>query len=315
MAGQVWAVAELGGYMYSDNLSSKLRKAVQPQVKFRQFANVKDAALQAKKKGDKYHWDIYGNVQTQGTKLAEGTAIPKTNFRISQGTMSVDEYGNSVPYTSKLDDLSEHPLTQVINGALKDDAKKAFDYAAHDQFNATVLRAIPTAGTDTSALTLYTNGTVTGTNNVALGREHIKTLADELMKERNIPPYMADDYIALGRPKAFRKLKNDLEDVNKYVDEGFRLIRNGEVGRYENFRFIEQTNIPSAAWTNSKSDQVYFFGDDTVAEGIVIPEEMRGAIPGDFGRDKGVAWYYLGGFGIVHTDPTQARIIKWDSAA
>lgn len=315
MAGQVWAVADEGGYMYAPNLSSKLRKAVQPQVKFRQFASVKDAALQAKKKGDKFHWDIYGNVLTQGTKLTEGTAMPKTNFKIAQGTMSIDEYGNSIPYTSKLDDLSEHPLTEVINGALKDDAKKVFDKAAYDQFNATVLRVIPTAGTDTSALTLYTNGTVTGTNNVALGREHIKTLADELMKERDIPPYMADDYIALGRPKAFRKLKNDLEDVNKYVDEGFRLIRNGEVGRYENFRFVEQTNIASQAWTNGKSDQVFFFGDDTVAEGIVIPEEMRGAIPGDFGRDKGVAWYYLGGFGIVHAQPTQGRIIKWDSQA
>ena len=30
--------------------------------------------------------------------------------------------------------------------------------------------------------------------------------------------------------------------------------------------------------------------EDTVAEAIAIPEEMRGKIPTDFGRSKGVAW-------------------------
>jgi hypothetical protein len=42
---------------------------------------------------------------------------------------------------------------------------------------------------------------------------------------------------------------------------------------------------------------------------------MRGKIPGDFGRDRGIAWYYLGGFGIVHTQAAQSRIVIWDSAA
>jgi hypothetical protein len=65
---------------------------------------------------------------------------------------------------------------------------------------------------------------------------------------------------------------------------------------------------------------VFFFGDDTVAEAIAVMEEMRGKIPGDYGRSKGVAWYYLGGFGLVHqldsgTSSLNARILKWDSAA
>ena len=35
MAGQIWGVNTLGGFMYSDNLSKVLRNAVQPLVKFR----------------------------------------------------------------------------------------------------------------------------------------------------------------------------------------------------------------------------------------------------------------------------------------
>lgn len=314
MAGQIWVTNSLGGYMYSETLSKVLRYAVQPSVKFRQFADVKDAAVQGKGKGDTFHWNVYSDVASQGTILTETSTMPETNFTISQGTMTITEYGNSVPYTGKLDDLSVHPVKEVINKVLKNDAKKAFDIAAHAQFNATPLRVVPTAGTSTTALTLTTNGTATLTNNIALGKAHVKLIVD-LMKERNIPPYMADDYVSVAWPSTLRDLKNDLEAIKLYTETGFGMILNGEIGRYENTRFVEQTNIAKSAWSNAKSGWAFFFGDDTVAEGIAVPEEMRGKIPGDYGRSRGIAWYYLGGFGIVQTAAAQARIVKWDSAA
>lgn len=106
---------------------------------------------------------------------------------------------------------------------------------------------------------------------------------------------MADDYCAIAHPTTFRKLKNDLEAIHQYVETGFRMILNGETGRYEGVRFVEQTNIAKQAWTaGNNSNFAFFFGDDTVAEAIAIPEEMRGRIPTDFGRSRGIAWYYLG---------------------
>jgi N4-gp56 family major capsid protein len=306
--------------MWSPNLSKVLRFALQPLCKFRQFADIKDAAVQGKGKGDTFHWNVYSDVATAGTTLTEGTALPQTNFTITQGTMTITEYGNSVPFSSKLDDLSEHPVREVIQKVLKNDAKKAFDKAAEAQFALTPLRVIPTAGTDTAAVTLYTNGTVTGTNNVQMHNDHVKNIVD-LMKERSIPPYEGDDYFAIAHPTTLRTFKNDLEQLHKYVSEGFTMIANGEVGRYESTRFVEQTNILKGAarngtsWSNGKSNWAYFFGADTVAEGISVPEEMRGMIPQDYGRSRGIAWYYLGGFGLVQTQAAQARVVLWDSAA
>lgn len=314
MAGQLWATDSEGGYMYSDRLSKVLRYAVQPLVKFRQFADVKDAAGQGKGKGDVYHWNIYSDVANQGAAIIETNTMPETNFTITQGTLTMTEHGNSVPYTGKLDDLSEHSVTEVIDKVLKNDAKKAFDIASHAQFDLTPLRVVPTSGTATDSVALTTNGTATETNGVGMGKDHVKAIVD-LMKERNIPPYMGDDYGCLGHPSTFRKLKNDLESVHQYTPEGFRMILNGEIGRYENARFFEQTNIAKAGFASAKSNWAYYFGGDTVAEAIVIPEEMRGKIPSDYGRSRGIAWYYLGGFGIVHTAAAQARIVKWDSAA
>lgn len=331
---QVWAVNSLGGYMYSNNLSKVLRHAVQPGVKFRQFADIKDAAVQGKKKGETFHWNVYSDVTTRGTKLVETNTMPVTNFTITQGTMTVTEYGNSVPYTSKLDNLSEQPVKEIINKVLKNDAKKAFDIAAWQQFDATPLRVAPAAGTATDSIVLTTNGTCATANNVAMGKDHVKAIVD-MMKERNVPPAIGDDYISLSHPSTFRTFKNDLEELKMYTGEGFQMILNGEVGRYEKCRFVEQTNIPKGGaadtttfspqndtadpWNNGKSSWAFFGGDDMVAEGIVCPEEMRGKIPGDYGRDMGVAWYYLGGFGICHprqdtNGSKNSRIFKWDSS-
>lgn len=318
MAGQLWSVNSLGGFLSSNKLSKYLRESVQPELKFRQFCDVQDASMSGKGKGATFTYDVVSDVATQGTTLTETTIMPETNFTITQGTVTMTEYGNSVPFTMKLDNLSEMPVKKIIRKALKNDAAKAFDTAAHAQFNSTVLTVTASSGTDTSAITLETTGTPTATNNVAFSLNHAKNICDT-MKERNIPAFKGGDYYAIGRPASFRTLKNNLEAIRQYSDPGFGQLMNGEIGRYEGVRYVEQSGIASEAWTNGKSDAIFFFGEDTVAEAIAVPEEVRGKIPTDYGRSMGVAWYYLGGFGLIHdgtaSPAAQARVVKWDSAA
>lgn len=313
MAGQVWVTNSLGGYMFAPNLSKKLRTAVQPLVKFRQYCDVKEGAV-GLHKGQLFHWDVFSKVATDGTTLVETNTMPETNFTITQGTMTLAEYGNSIPYTGLLDALSEQPLTERIRTVLKNDATKAFDTAAHAEFNKTPLRVVPTAGTHASTVALTTNGTATLTNNVAMNKDHVKSIVD-MMAERDIPGFAGEDYMAIAHPTTLRALKDALETVHQYTTTGFGMIMNGEIGRFEGVRFVTQTGIAKAAFTNAKSNWCYFFGEDTVAEGIAIPEEIRGKIPGDYGRSRGVAWYALEGFALTQTLAANARIIKWDSAA
>lgn len=327
MSSQLWAVNTLGGYFYSLNLSDELRQALQPMCKFRQFADVKDASQQGKKKGDTFTWDIVSNVATQGGSLTETNTMPETNFTISQGTLTITEYGNSVPYSGKLEDLGKFSVKDTVMKALKNDAMKVMDAAAHQQFNRTLLRVV---GTSSTTVSLSTNGTATGTNSQAYNTNHAKLIVDA-MKERNIPAYSGDDYYAIGWPTTFRTLKNSLETLHQYTEKGLTMIMNGEIGRYENTRYVEQTNIPrggaadsttfngftntSDAWNGGFSDWIFFLGEDTVAEGVATPEEIRAKIPTDYGRSKGVAWYSLNGFGLVQAaDNVQTRILKWDSA-
>lgn len=197
MAGQLWAVNSLGGYMYSLELSDILRTAVQPLCKYRQFCDAKDFTDKGLHKGQLFTWNVYNDVAAQGTTLTETSTLPVTNFTIAQGTGTVTELGNAVPYTGMLDNLSKHPVQEIINKVLKNDAKKGLDGQAWTQFYNTLLLVVASAasgtvGTDTTAVTLSTTGTTTLTNSVNLHKNHIKSIVD-VMKERNIPQAANDN--------------------------------------------------------------------------------------------------------------------------
>jgi hypothetical protein len=243
--------------------------------------------------------------------------MPTTSFPLFQGEVVMTEHGISIPHTLKYESMSEHNVPEIITKTLKNDANRAFDRLAHAEFDATPLQAL---GIAAGAITLTDDGTPAGTNDIALTKAHVKTLRD-IMEERNIPVFDGEDYISALRPTTMRPLQDELESVFQYVDEGYKRIVNGERGRYAGVRFVTQTNIPSEAWSNAKSDAAYFFGADTVTEAIAIPEELRGKIPDDYGRSRGIAWYYLGAFKITHglqssaEAKKQIRVVKWASAA
>lgn len=316
MAGQLWSLQLSAGMAYSYEFSDMLRMAVQPRVRFRQFCDAKDASTAGLNAGDKYYWERYGDIDASAdTYLNENQPIPEGSFTYGQGSLTLREFGKAVPYSGKFDDLSRTPVTEIINKQLKNHAAKVLDKQAHAQFNATKLYVTADSGTSTTALALSTSGSTAVVNNVALGDTHVKLIAD-LMKERNIPTYDGANYCAIGRPGAFRAFKDAIESKHSYIAEGFQMLLNGEIGRhYEGIRFFEQTNIASEGWSNAKSDAVFFFGEDTVAEALVIPEEIRGRLATDFGRSKGIAWYMLGGYGIVHDTAAESRIVKWASAS
>jgi N4-gp56 family major capsid protein len=329
MPGQVWSINTDGGYMHADELSTILRIAVRPLTKMRQFCDAKDGTQKGLNRGEQFTWNVYGHVGSRGTRLNENAAIPETSFSIRQGSLTVTEFGNSVPFTGKLDALAQHKVIEIIDKALKNDCARCFDVEAFLAFDQTPLTVGAAAGTSTTAVTVETTGS-TITNNVAMGKDHLKAISDA-MKERNIPPYMGDSYMGVSHPTTWRPVKNDLETIHQYTESGLTKIMSGEIGKYEDFRLVEQNSIPKGGavdsvtydpltdtadpWNNSKSSWAFFFGADTCAEAVVIPEEIRAKISGDYGRAKGVAWYAIEGFGCIHTDATNARIMKWESAA
>ena len=334
MSGQLWQVPAEGGYLWSANLSSKLRMSLRPMTKFRQFRQLHDANENRSSmmhSGEQFSWNVYKKLRRQGRRLTETQTMPETGSEIVQHSLTVYEAGQGVPYTGKLEALAEHKIQGIIDQNLRYDAACYFDIEVFLQFKETPLRAAPTGGNSTTSVTVSENGTTGVTNNVALGTGHVKAIVD-YMKERNIPPYFEDgSYACISNVSTYRGLKNSLETLHQYTESGISRIMYGEIGRYEDVRFIEQNQIPKGGavdsttydpwehtadeWDNGLSSWAMFFGAETVSEATVLSEQIRAKIPGDYGRSKGIAWYYLGGFALTHPDADNARVVMWDSAA
>ena len=257
MAGQVWETNAAGGFMYSGELSDVLRNALQPMTRFVQHCDADDFTDKGLHAGDAYQWNVYSDVATQGGRIAENQRMPETGFTIAQQSGTIFEFGNSVPYSGRLDDAARHPVKQIIHKALKNDCVKAFEAEAHLQFEATPLTA---RGLTTTTVEFRTDGTFGGATLVELDNAHIKLISDE-MKERNMPVYNDGNYRALSRPSALRTFKDTLETLHIHVDEGFQRLLNGEVGRHwEGIRFFEQTIIA----TRTSLSAIRYFSSVTI---------------------------------------------------
>jgi len=149
------------------------------------------------------------------------------------------------------------------------------------------------------------------------------------LEKLNVPTF-DNDYVCIASLEAMENLEGELESVNQYTESGYKKILNGEVGRLHGVRFVKDafatrftydedagtaTAKSSTNWTNALSMDAYMFGRDTVREAIVVPESLRRKVITDYGRSKGLAWYFLGGFNINWETVADCRIIKWDSGA
>jgi N4-gp56 family major capsid protein len=322
MAGEMlWSTQS--GYLTNGQLNQKFQKAAQPLVKFRQFCKFKEAF--GKSKGESVNWLKVGNVSTVGGSLTETDVMNKTKQSLTWGTLSVGEYGNSFDFSFKLEALSEFDIVNIMREALLDDFVKCVDGVVEREFNETKLRYVGTAtgGGDTT-----TDGTATATNTSALNKYHIRQMVNQL-KIRNVPGWsdLDGDYVFIGSVEGLEGLFSDLEGTIQYQTDGYNKILNGEVGRYYGVRFVEDTyatryiysasarTSTAKSWTKGLSLDGYMFGSPTVREAIVVPEEIRVKVPGDYGRDKGIAWYFLGGYQLEWDTAADTRIIKWDSKA
>ena len=320
MATQSWGISADGGYLANAKLSRTIRVAAQPMMKFRPYTRVEPGL--GKGKGDTLDFNKLSNVATAGGTISELTRIPETKITIKRGTLTLQEYANSIPYTGKLENLSEFDVSNLWTVALRNDMAKVLDKAVADEMKNTDLRFMPT-----SAIGGTWANTSSTTATVNLSIFHVKDIVDamkvgtfgSLTNTASVPPWDGEHYVAVASVKALRGLKDDpdFEEPVKYADPE-RLLT-GEVGRFYMTRFVETNNtnsLSNGVGTGSVLGEALFFGADPIIEAVAVPEEIRAKIPQDYGRDKGIAWYFLGGFKLVwdSTDDLEQHVVYVTSA-
>lgn len=313
MSQQVWVTSSLGGYLSNNILSKQIRYSAQPMMKFRQFVDAEPAI--GRNRGDKVYFDKISNISTAGNTLTETSTIPRYNYTIRQGSLTVTEYGVAIPYTLKLQSLADVQVPDIVKTTLRNDMAKVLDSAAAAEFKTSDYKAVVmnTATTTFGSAGAAPSG---GTSSGSMSDKNVRDIVDK-MKTLNIPRYDGNNYICIASTNSIRGLYDFFEA--KIMQTSAKPMFNGEIGEYYGCRFIEETNVLKNTLGSASVDgEAIFFGDDAVREGIVIPEDIRIDLPKDFGRDQAIAWYYMGGFKIVwqwSSTPTDAetRIIHLTS--
>lgn len=308
MGQQIFATNSLGGFFTNNTLSKQLRYKAQTMQMFRQFVDMESAA--GANRGNKVFFDKISNISTAGGTLNETDTIPKRNYTITQGTLTMTEYGNSIPFTQKVKTLADIQVPETIRTVLMNDMKVVLDSAAATQFKTNDYIATIT---NTATTTFGSAGVAAATAGANMSDKNVRDIVDR-MKTLLIPRRSDGDYACIASTNSIRGLYDFFEAKAQLTTLG--PIYAGEVGRYYGCRFMEETNfLVNTDGSNGLYGEAVFFGADAVREGVAIPEEIRVGIPTDFGRDQAIAWYALLGFQQTwdFSSDGQTRIITVDS--
>ena len=311
MAQQNWATAADGGRLGTTHLTKRLRHAAQPLMYFRQLTEKFEDGL-GRGRGDTLLFNKIGNVATAGGSISETATIPATKAAVLQGSVVMTEFANSVTFTGKLKTLSEYDVEQMVVTVLSNDMAKTLDSAAGAQYTSGKIKAVCTTTTST---VFTSDGTFTATASANMGKANVQDIIDD-MRRRNTPAYDSKGhYLCVATVNALRGLRSDLEGIMAYTESGVDGMKGvgiypyqGEQGRYYDTRFVvENRFLSNTRGSGSNKGEAVFIGGDAVREYMAVPEEIRVKIPTDFGRDEGIAWYYLGNFVRVWDQTTDSE--------
>lgn len=275
--------------------SREIIREAQPRLRFAQFAKKRtDLTVNA---GSSIEFTKYSSIK-KGGKLTEGVNLDEKAMSNSRVSISVDEYGNAIKVSEKAIQLSMHNELQEASIALANDMALVLDEALMET-------ALSTTNT------LY-GGNKTTASTLAVGDAFTtKTIKDAVEKlgTNNAPKFEGAYYICIAHPHQLRQLRDDPNwvDAHKYVDTGVGNLYEGEVGMYEGVRFVETTNVPANDTLESNEKfgvsiptwEAVIFGENSYAWAEALPVEMRTKEATDYGRQHGIAWYAIWGFGLV----------------
>ena len=296
-----------------DVFSAEIWFAALPIMKFDQFTTKKtELGVQP---GRTVQLPKYGNIG-RGGRLSEGVPLQTRAMNLSMQSISVYEYGNAIGFSEFLLQTSFYDQLSAAALLLGRDMAVVLDTKLRDSF-------------------------MLGTNVIFGGQKASRSLlgekdlfsttvvkdATETLNTNSTPKWVGDHYICFLHPHQSRGLTDDNDWTMASLYSGATQIYTGEIGRYDDVRFIATPVMPNGAngaidpHTGDYVDigfnpalaknavsmgnpavtvyQAVFFGEYAVGHATSLPVELRDNGVEDFGREHGLAWYSIDGSNVL----------------
>jgi len=298
-----------------DVFSAEIWYSALPILKFDQFSTKKtELGVQP---GRTIQLPKFGNIK-RGGRLTEGVRLQTRGMSMSQQSLTVWENGNAIGFTEYLLQTAFFDQLAAASLLLGRDMAVVLDL----QLRAAIMLATNT---------VFANGKASRDLLVAADVMDTRSIKDavEILETTNSPKWAGDHYICFLHPHQGRGLRDDNDWINASLYAGSQQIYTGEIGRYEDVRFIVTTVMPNGA--NNAVDtstgdfvdpgydanlrvgagvpanqvnvyQSVMFGEYAYGHATSLPVELRDNGTEDYGREHGLAWYSIWGEGLLETD-------------
>lgn len=295
-----------------------------PVLRFEQFA-VKKTELGVQP-GLTINFMRYNNlaVDSTGSLLTEGVRMEPVSLSASQIQITVKEHGKAVAVTELLLNASFDDVMASSSRLLGRHMAQSMDIEAR---NTLYSNGVPfgggsavapnivfgrTAASARGSISPYDAGTLgTAASPGFLSPAAVKD-AVNVLASQNIPR-LGDTYVCFVHPAQSRSLRDwpEFIEVTKYAAPGNFML--GEIGRIYDVVFIETTQVEKGLVgtvdadpvsggvqnINTNSYSAIMIGDNAFGHAISLPVELRDGGVIDFGREHGLAWYAIWGFGVI----------------
>jgi len=299
-----------------------------PVLRFEQFA-VKKTELGVQP-GLTINFMRYNNlaVDQTGSELTEGVRMEPVSLSASQIQITVKEHGKAVAVTEFLLNASFDDVMASASRLLGRHMAQSMDIEAR---NTLYQNAVPfgggsavapnvvfgrTASATRTSVSPYDTGTVGDADDPGYLAPATVKDAVEVLANDNIPR-LGDTYVCFVHPSQSRALRDwpEFMEVTKYAAPGNFML--GEIGRLYDVVFIETTQVEKGLDTSTLSGTqpvdvaagggdvdaesylAIMIGDNAFGHAISLPVELRDGGVIDFGREHGLAWYSIWGFGMI----------------
>lgn len=297
--------AQVGGW-WTLKQSKNIRVAGQTKQRFRQFARIQEEF--GPHQGDTYQFMKVGNLNGRGQIIGEFGNVPVADFASTFGQVTAQWLTNSVSLSQEADIYSELSLVDASLIALINEANASLDLLAAAPFRACDAIYTPTGTMASKTYSFSTTGTAgaTATRNITLW--DIRNINDLMRTTYKVPFWEGSDYICVTSPLALRGIREDADfiDIMKY-NQPAKLL-NSEIGRVENFRFVEETNALDNALAGGLTGEAVFFGYDPIVGVEVYPFELQAAVADPYGRFRNVRYIWKGGYTRTWTYSTDSEL-------
>lgn len=292
--------------------SAELYFAAMPVLKFDQFTTKKtELGVQP---GHTISMPKMGGIK-RGGRLTEGRRMEVRSMSMSSTTLSVYEEGNAIGFSEYLLQTSFYDQIAAASLLLGRDMALVLDGEIRDVFTA-------------SSSVLYPNGKSARIQLVAADKMNTTLIRKGAvtLETNNSPRWGGDHYVCFVHPKVGASIREDNDWTNAALYSGAQQIYLGEIGRWEDVRFIQTTVMPNGfdnttdATTGEYVDigfsnalrsgvsgnltniyQSVLFGEYAVGHATALPVELRDNGVVDHGREHGLAWYAIWGSGSLET--------------